>query len=299
MSIKTNISWATSTGNPRTGCAKVSPGCKNCYMFAWKHRMGEDGNVRARTKAFWKDALKWNKTPMVCPNGSVPVKGAPGGHGPYVAGQTTCCECGSILHRARIFPSLCDWLDEEIPIEWLADFRQLIYDTPNLDWLLLTKRPENFHRRIDAACEYNHGETYQSMWTQGEPPDNVWIGASVENQEYADKRIPELLKIPARVRFLSVEPMLGKIDLLYSCFNGVDSLQSMHGINWVIFGGESGPGHRPCDPQWIEDGVSQCIAANVPVFVKQDSGSKPGMKGRLSDAVWAMKQFPKTGSGSV
>jgi protein gp37 len=97
----------------------------------------------------------------------------------------------------------------------------------------------------------------------------VWFGTSVEDQQRADERIPELLKIPARVRFLSVEPLLEKIDFTYSCFNGADSLRTMPGIHWVIFGGESGRGARPCNIEWIRDGVRQCRAAGVKPFVKQ------------------------------
>jgi protein gp37 len=199
---------------------------------------------RVRTSAAnWRQPIKWNKS------------GATGK-----------------LRRQRIFcASLSDWLDDEIPIELLADLMNLIYATPNLDWLLLTKRPENFVSRLSGVQfgTENADGNWIDCWLSGEPPKNVWIGTSVEDQVRANERIPELLKIPASVRFLSVEPMLGPINFNYSCLNGADSLTAMPGINLVIFGGESGPGARPCSVEWIRDGVRQCRAAGVAPFVKQ------------------------------
>lgn len=169
------------------------------------------------------------------------------------------------------FPSLCDY--DEVPIEWLADFLMLVIDTPNLDWLLLTKRPENVERINQALKIANWGDRDKKALWSGLVPHNVWLGTSVENQEMADKRIPELIKIPARVRFLSVEPMLEAIDLRSAAFNGADSISgmegSMEGIHWVIVGGESGPHARPCDVEWIRDIRYQCAYAKVPCFVKQ------------------------------
>jgi len=179
-----------------------------------------------------------------------------------------CVECGAITrHQRRVFPSLCDWLDEDVPIEWLADFLKLIHDTPNLDWLLLTKRPENFHR-VDEAEDLLGDEAAEMVhaWaSEGEAPKNVWIGVSCENQEYADKRILELLKIPAKIRFVSAEPLLGPIDF-YFYQNG---FKGEHYLDWVIIGGESGPKARPCVVEWIRDIVLQCKRASVPCFVKQ------------------------------
>ncbi len=275
MSETTKIQWADATFNPWIGCAKVSPGCKNCYaenttrarvLRAQGHETWGKGAKRDRTSAAtWKNPVKWNKW-LTCPKCGRSTE----------AGNETCGTpdphtgwCEGELRRRRVFPSLCDWLDEEVPIEWLADFLKLIYDTPNLDWLLLTKRPENFEERVNAAYEFSHGETWQSLWTQGEAPSNVWIGTSCEDQQRADERIPELLKIPAKVRFLSLEPLLGPIDMKYPTFNGADSLDSLTGIHWAIVGGESGSGARDCDAAWIRSIVEQCKAAGVKPFVKQ------------------------------
>lgn len=315
MSDTTKIQWADATFNPWIGCTKVSPGCKNCYaenttrarvLRGQGHETWGKGAKRSRTSdALWKKPLQWNRVPIICPTGNIAIKGAPGGHGPYVPERYDlsheCCECGSKLHRMRVFPSLCDWLDDEVPVEYLADFLKLIHDTPNLDWLLLTKRPENWTSRIDAvcklwACDGSYRETPESRvyhdmlcpWRAGKPPENIWFGVSAENQEQWDKRVGQLVKIPATVRFVSAEPLLGAIDMssrVYKsgcephcgekCSKDADCpLEPSNAVHWVIFGGESGPGARPCDIGWIGDGLAQCSAAGVKAFCKQ-LGSKP------------------------
>ena len=128
-------------------------------------------------------------------------------------------------------------------------------------------------------------------WLNGTPPPNVWIGATVEDQRRADERIPHLLAIPAAVRFLSCEPLLEPVDLLYSAFNGSDSFGSMPGIDWVIAGCESGPGRRACEPEWLRGLRDQCAAADVPFFLKQmEIGGKvvkdcPPLDGKVWDEV--------------
>lgn len=207
-----------------------------------------------------------------------------------------CKRCGEFnrtFTRPLVFPSLCDWLDDEVPIEWLAEFIGLISATPNLDWLLLTKRPELWRERMERVTAYNAAEPWTekdcdirgmaSDWVEhGLAPSNVWIGVSVEDQQRADERIPALIKIPAKLRFLSVEPMIGPVDLGLSpavrcrhCDNyvgghatgGLDICDCR--IHWVIIGGESSPDARPCNVAWIRDIVRQCRSAGVPVFVKQ------------------------------
>lgn len=269
MSEGTKIEWATHTFNPWTGCFPVSPGCLHCYMMALLKRFGKDGRKRTRTsESYWKQAARWNREASKFAEAAL-------GYGTSVGMHDAA--------RQRVFPSLCDWLDDEVPIEWLADFLKLIHDTPNLDWLLLTKRPENFFTRMAAVVSHNNKKPFTgdlkadwdhvSPWTAGRNiPRNVWIGASVEDQKRADERIPELLKIPAAVRFLSVEPLLGPVDLSTSEKGDV-----MAPVDWVIVGGESGPGARPCNVEWIRDIVRQCKAAGVPCFVKQ-LGSNPIME---------------------
>jgi protein gp37 len=298
MSDTTKIQWADATFNPwKDVCTKL----------------------KRTSAAYWKQPLKWNKAheltardyPDACEKGHRICADAQ-----EMMGNTTCPaqmekgvfvgdkvpSCGAKiirnvpLQRQRIFPSLCDWLDDEVPIEWLAEFLKLIHDTPNLDWLLLTKRPENFEERI-RECQaffddHSRGLSFVYGWFKDKAPENVWIGASVENQAMAGKRIPELLKIPARVRFLSVEPMLEAIDLdsviagndgmglcwdwagapvhvPYCDYTAIGKEPVCPGINWVIFGGESGPKARLCNVEWIRDGLRQCKVAGVAAFVKQ------------------------------
>lgn len=273
MSVNTKIEWCDHTFNPWIGCAKVSPGCAHCYAEALNHRWGNDnwgnGKPRRRTSADnWRQPVKWNAE----------------------AGVDGWARVYRFGHRPRVFcASMADWLDDAVPIEWLADLLKLIRETPNLDWLLLTKRPENFHARLESYNQLAAQRRPHGFVGLGAPP-NVWIGTSVEDQQRADERIPEFLKIPARVRFLSVEPMLGPIDLRFSCFNGSDSFGTMPGIHWAIFGGESGPKARPCNIEWIRDGVRQCRADGVAPFVKQlgaDAYSDTACNcGRNSDGHW-------------
>ncbi len=272
MSENTKIEWADHSWNPWIGCTKVSPGCLNCYAEhstptrvhrAQGRELWGKGASRQRTSAaYWKQPVKWNKIP--CEEWEVNGCSKPGCG--YADGKP-CIRCGLIVTRKRVFPSLCDWLDDEVPIEWLADFLKVIHDTPNIDWLLLTKRPENFQKRIEQAWGAfpipDPMRVYLSKWFTGEAPANVWVGTSVEDQTRADKRVPELLRIPAKVRFMSVEPLLCAVDL--------DLVERNHKgeLHWVIVGGESGPKSRPCNVGWIRDIVRQCKAAGVPCFVKQ------------------------------
>jgi protein gp37 len=141
-------------------------------------------------------------------------------------------------------------------------------------------------------------------WWPAMPP-NVWVGTSVEDQRRADERVPPLLETPARVRFLSCEPLLGPVDLWHPAFSMCDlhgepsgprlSPDGRPAIGWVIVGGESGPNHRPSEVGWITGLVDQCREAGVPVFVKQDSGPRPGAQGRIPPDVWRMKEFPTEG----
>ncbi len=253
MSANTHIQWCNSTFNPWIGCTKVSPGCANCYAEANAAskflgvKWGK-GQGRYRTKeSTWRRVLDWNRA------------------------------AGKSGRRHKVFcASLADWLDDEVPIEYLADLLKLIHETPNLDWLLLTKRPENWGRRlaevIASRCDLESVPWEWALigWLDGEPPANVWIGVSVEDQKRADERVPALLKIPARVRFLSIEPLLGPVDLgLIGMLQDACEAERQIAIQWVIVGGESGPKARPCNIEWVRDIVRQCKAAGVPCFVKQ------------------------------
>lgn len=189
--------------------------------------------------SYWRQARQWNK------------------------------EAEGAESKPRIFPSLCDWLDEEVPIEWLTLFLAEIFATPNLNWLLLTKRPENWRRRIEMAEDWDFDQGQRILvgklreWRRfGMYPRNVWMGTSVENQDNAH-RIESLLSIPAHLRFLSIEPMLGPVML------PIHLAESRGSLHWIIYGGESGPKARKCDVEWIRHGIQQCRGLDIQPFVKQ------------------------------
>lgn len=187
--------------------------------------------------------------------------------------------------RPRVFcASMADvFEDREDLIPHCARLFDLIRRTPNLDWLLLTKRPENigihmkqvWHQADDIGM--SELRTFVKEWLQGTAPANVWIGTTVENQEMAEKRIPALLSVPARVRFLSCEPLLGPVDLWSKTYKthgqtgytGAVTSWDGCGVDWVICGGESGANARPMHPDWARVLRDQCAAAKVPFHFKQ------------------------------
>lgn len=267
-----HIEWTDHTFNPWIGCTKVDELCHHCYAEARDERFAGGihwgkGAPRQRTSVEnWKQPLRWNKT-AICKCGGIEL-----------IGSDDCRHCGenfdpATRRRPRVFcASLADWLDDEVPIEWLRDLLVLIQATPNIDWLLLTKRPENWNARVHAAFVLGwDGDEWASQWLDGDPPDNVTIGTSVGNQKSAEKRVPESLEIPARVRFLSCEPLLGPVDLAGMKIVGTTnwSLLGADGIDWVICGGESGKAARPMHPDWPRSLRDQCAAAGVPFFFKQ------------------------------
>lgn len=208
--------------------------------------------------------------------------------------------------RARVFcASLSDWLDDEVPIEWLADLLKLIHDTPNLDWLLLSKRPENWLPRMesirdDLSLSLDSREFARQWIEDGERglPQNIWCGTSIENQDCADKRIPELFKIPAKVRFLSVEPLLGPVEFS-DVTNRSDAVlqlgkNSLDGIHWVICGSESGKNRRPMNAEWAISLKNQCDASGVKFFMKQleVDGKVTGNIGLFPEEL-QRREFPK------
>jgi len=255
MAENTGIEWADHTFNPWIGCTKISPACDNCYAAEWNKRY-EDGKnwgphaERRRTsEANWQMPRRWNRK----------------------------AEKEGI--RYRVFcASLADVFDNHKSIEpiWRIELWKLIAETPHLDWLLLTKRPQNIKKMLPHD------------WRWGYP--NVWLGTTVENQKVAEQNIPHLLDVPAAVKFLSCEPLLGPIDF------SVDGLwfkdcecpadretgvpECSHyggktndvGIDWVIAGGESGSNFRITNPDWFRSLRDQCLAAYVPFLFKQWGG---------------------------
>lgn len=210
--------------------------------------------------------------------------------------------------------SMSDLFHEAVDDLWLLK----IFDVMRLSFnmrkghvfQILTKRPgraADFTRRLRFDAErpgnpiylesYGGAPGYRLMGGAGcTGLTNIWLGTSVERQKEADMRIGHLLDASAAVKFISYEPALGPLDLRPylpdepTGFPGDGP--AVPGLDWVIAGGESGPGHRPADPQWFEDVHTQCLEHGVPFFMKQDSGPRPGMQGRIPDDLWGTKELP-------
>ena len=270
MAENTKIEWADHTFSPWTGCTKVSPACDHCYAEGWAKRSGHvkwgSGQPRRRTSdANWRMPLKWNR------------------------------EAERTGVRPRVFcASLADVFDNEVDPAWRADLFKLIADTQNLNWLLLTKRVGNVMKMANEVADMprtgsHTGHLIAHQWRNGSPPKNVWLGATVVNQEEADRDIPKLLDVPARVRFLSMEPLLGPVDLNYvrqriqaQRSQLARAINGETWLDWVIVGSESGPGARPMSPDWARSIRDQCEEAGVALFVKQMGGSRD-KRGELFD----------------
>ncbi|MDN7654348.1 phage Gp37/Gp68 family protein [Burkholderia multivorans] len=262
MSENTKIEWCDHTFNPWEGCQKVGPGCDHCYAETRNARFAGGtavnwgpGAPRRRTSpANWRKPLVWEAA-----------------HAEFFASHG---------RRQRVFcASLADVFDNAVPDAWRADLFDLIWNTPHLDWLLLTKRIGNAGPMIARALELA-GRNVNTLW----PWANVWLGATIVNQAEANRDVPTLLAVPARVRFLSMEPLLGPVNLaksgaLWSDMNGniVDATaRGLRRVDWVIAGGESGPGARPMHPDWARSLRDQCAAAGVPFLFKQWGKWAPG-----------------------
>jgi protein gp37 len=249
------------------GCAKVSPGCQNCYAerenrrFAWVDQWGPDGQRRIASAAYWRQPLIWE------------------------------CKAAADGIRRRVFcGSLMDVFEDRSDlVAPRSQLWQLIEERPHLDWLLLTKRIENVMRMVP--------EQWLRHW-----PANVWPGATVENRQMAILRIPPLLRIPAAVRFVSCEPLLGEVDLSPwiwgnrcpdpQCGDSTWDHYCMLGeqrLHWVIAGGESGPDARPVYPDWVRRLRDQCQAAGVPFFFKQWGEFAP-YDGQTKDRVYLVER---------
>lgn len=258
-------------------------GCLHCYAKDRDDRHLQEpvshwgkGAARRKSKSAVKDAFKYNRHPLVCDCGTVAIE----------AGDTrtsVCPKCQSGYHRRWIFSlSLGDWLDDEVPIEWLAEMLDTIRQCDQVTWILCTKRPENWHNRLLRVAtqrSFMGATKFASDWLEcergseyGIPPENIILLASVENQAMADLRIPQLLKIPAACRGLSLEPLLGPVNLdphwLGAGGRSGRNYQQAQ-IDWLIIGSESGPHRRECKTEWVRSLVSQGKAAGVATFVKQ------------------------------
>ena len=231
MAEKTKIEWTDHTFNPWIGCQKVSTGCDLCYAEAsMDHRFGRvlwgAHGQRVRTsERNWKTPLRWAKAAKL---------------------NAT---------RPKVFcASLADIWDNKAPDEWRADLFRLIDLTPQLDWLLLTKRPENVEKMLPTAI------AGLKAW----PWSNVWLGVTCENQEQYTRRWPILRKVPAVLHFVSYEPALGPLALPLGRLP-----------DWIICGGESGSGARFMNPEWAQNLLKQCRRREIAFFMKQMTRKRP------------------------
>lgn len=245
----TSIEWTEATWNPVTGCDRVSEGCDHCYALALARRLKAMGNPRYQRDGdllrsgpgfgltvHWdklEEPLRWRKPRLVFVN------------------------------------SMSDLFHPLVPLEAICQILLVIEKAREHTFQVLTKRPGRMASVLARI--------------RPEPLPNLWLGTSVENQRWAEVRIPALLRTPAAVRFLSCEPLLGPIDLgrwlperCNECYEaGCDATELScacechRGLNWVIVGGESGPGARPLELDWVRDLAAQCWASGVPLFVKQ------------------------------
>lgn len=274
---ESKIEWTDYTWNPWIGCTKVSDGCKNCYaenLMDTRYKKVSWGKGKERvltSEENWKKPERLDRLAR--------KKGI----------------------RIKIFmASLADFFDDEVPDEWRNKVMDLIEYSTNIDWLIVTKRPENAYKylkdnfaEMERDLKEDHKdnqllalELYDKYFNEFR--NKLWIGVSVENQKAADERIPILLDIPAKVRFLSMEPLLGEVNLNYiegDIGIGLHSYDVLNGknihwddggnctncpkIDWVIVGGESGHNARPMLPDWARFIRDQCQEAGVPFFFKQ------------------------------
>lgn len=261
MGEDSKIEWTDHTFNPWLGCEKVSPGCDHCYAEVGSRRLGAQHGLklwegdRYRTgDGYWTKPLAWNRKAAA-------------------AGVRAKVFCAS---HADVFE------DREDHRPARARLAGVVRETPWLDWLFVTKRPQNANRLwLEAWIDsWTGAESYGTAWAP-----NVWLGATVEDMQRADERIPHLLKVPARMRFLSCEPLLSEVQLgvggaFYDYGFGRDDRDEPR-IHWVIVGGESGHGARPLNPSWVKSIVNVCAAAGVPCFVKQLGANVLDFNGRI------------------
>ena len=289
MSTKTSIEWTDVSWNPVRGCSLVSAGCANCYAMKQAHRFSRAGQPYEGLTELGPHGPRWTGKVTLVPEAlDEPLRWK----GP----------------RKVFVNSMSDLFHDDIPDEFIERVFAVMALARRHTFQVLTKRPERmrqfyeglkWERLIDCANQNVNGGShgvgaYSLASTNGRstkerfvqfnektayrplskpPMPNVWLGVSIEDQQTADARIPILLETPAAVRFVSAEPLLRLVDLeAYLSYHG--RVLSHGGLDWVIVGGESGPGSRPCDVGWIRSITAQCQEGGVPVFVKQ-LGSNP------------------------
>lgn len=287
MADTTSIEWTDATWNPITGCSVHSPGCTNCYAMKlagtrMKHHWSREGltidtkagpvwNGEVRFNAQWLDQpLRWKKPRMI-----------------FV------CAHADLFH-------------ENVPDEWIDRIFAVMALCPQHTFQVLTKRADRMRDYVNAISDQQRERPYDLDYQLGDhgdllatdgasridvttwPLPNVWLGVSVEDEKRADERIPDLLATPAAVRWLSCEPLLGPVNLRWALSHRLDiaagflergqfspGLETLHRLDWIVAGGESGPNARPMHPDWARSLRDQCAAVGVPFLFKQWGESCP------------------------
>jgi protein gp37 len=263
----TGIEWTNATWNPMVGCTIHTAGCTNCYA------MKQAGVITAK---HYEGVVKWvGKANARDTVWTGLINQSP----PHILNKPRTIKAPSMI----FVNSMSDFFHENMQLQWQLDAMKVMEETERHTFQILTKRPENIMKFVEG-----YGYAF---------PENVWVGSTMERQDYTG-RIDILRDIPATVRFLSIEPLIGPPGKL-----------NLKGIHWVIIGGESGPGWRPMKHEWVKSAIDQCLEQNVPVFMKQwgvpennplfEKGGRQyvlqndteGKGGCLVDGV-AYKQFP-------
>lgn len=306
MAESTKIEWCDHTFSPWRGCTKVASGCTNCFAAAFSKRnpgtlgvWGDAGSRVVASEAMWRQPVKWNKTAGLLPDkivkpGSLPIE--------YLSVPRQRVFCASMCDvfedwKGVIVNSRGETLFDDRYCKWSTDSGDkeghrrlatlddvrgrlfaLIDATPNLGWLVLTKRPENVRRMwpivgTGIVPPPDLEKPFANELAGKRRRQNVWLGTSIACQEDADRNAIHLRNCRdiAAKTFLSVEPLVGPVDLrrVYVGDQSQMNVDVLSWVDWVIVGGESGPNARPCRVEWIRDIVAQCKAAGTPVFVKQ------------------------------
>ncbi|MGW7477136.1 DUF5131 family protein [Nonomuraea muscovyensis] len=235
MADKSAIEWTEATWNPTTGCDRISPGCDNCYALTLARRLKAMGNSKYQQDGDPRTSGEGFALTLHPDALLVPYRWA--------------------RPRTIFVNSMSDLFHAKVPNEFILEVFEVMNDTPRHTYQILTKRPRRLARLAD-----------QLPWSS-----NIWIGVSVETKAQA-WRLDDLRRVPAAVRFVSAEPLLGDLSSI-----------NLAGVDWLIAGGESGPNHRPIDPAWVRSLRDRCSEEGVPFFFKQWGGRTPKHGGRELD----------------
>ena len=261
----TAIEWATKVWNPTTGCDRVTPGCDHCYALTMAKRLKGMGSTKYQT------------------DGDPRTSGP--GFGLAIHEDTLGIPLGWRKPQRIFVNSMSDLFHADVPDEFIARVWAVMASAPRHTFQVLTKRhgrmrsllsSEEFRLAVQRRIPHAGASPYVAAYWKTWPLPNVWLGVSVEDQKRADLRIPALLDTPSAARWLSCEPLLGPVDVINGLGDGW-----LTGIDWIVAGGESGPGSRPMHPDWARSLRDQCQVAGVPFLFKQWGSHRPSAVGSI------------------